>query len=303
MGMMYHRFKVGFLPFVALVALVFTLISVIDYKKKSIEKPIVTPALSSYQHRIAGIGVIEPCSENIHVGTELSGVVRSVDVVSGDFVHKGDTLFTLDSTDADASIEVAQAQVDRYQVDYDQAQALYDIVKAVQDMRAVSKDECVRRRYACLQAEMQLRIGQMQLKQACTNKKRLTITSPIDAEILEVNVRSGEYAANAQASDKPLMIIGDTSALHVRVEVDEVQAARICPEAQAEAFLRGDPRTAIPLVFVRFEPFVRPKQNIPTIGQRVDTRVLQIIYRIHAKSKPIFVGQQMDVFIEDVRGE
>jgi hypothetical protein len=30
----------------------------------------------------------------------------------------------------------------------------------------------------------------------------------------------------------------------------------------------------------------------------VDTRVLQVIYRIDDKNVPVFVGQQMDVFID-----
>ena len=33
--------------------------------------------------------------------------------------------------------------------------------------------------------------------------------------------------------------------------------------------------------------------------ERVDTRVLQVIYRVEEDALPLFVGQQMDVFIED----
>jgi HlyD family secretion protein len=302
MGMIFTRFKMGFLPILALGALIFTLVSVLNQKKQPVEQPLVMPALSSYAHRIAGIGVIEPCSENIHVGTDLQGVVRYV-VPVGSSVKNGDVLFRLDSRDADAAIEIARAQVERYRTDYGQAQALLEIIQAVQDVRAISKDEIVRRRYASLQAQAQLEVGQMQLRQAEITKQRLSVVSPIDAEVLEVNIRSGEYAANNTANDKPLMIIGDTSVLHVRVEVDEVQAAHIKPDTPAEAFLRGDPRTSIPLSFVRFEPFVMSKQNLPIVGQRVDTRVLRIIYRIIEKRRPVFVGQQMDVFIKDMRSE
>jgi HlyD family secretion protein len=302
MALIFTRFKMGFLPIIAIAALAFTLYTVVSHKKQPIEQPLVMPALSSYHHRIAGIGVIEPRSENVHIGTELSGIVRDV-IGVGVSVKAGDTLFVLDSRDADAAIEIAQAQVERYQADYQQAQALFDIVQAVHDTRAVSKDEMVRRRFACVQAQAQLEVGKMQLRQATITKQRLSITSPIDAEVLEVNIRPGEYASNNATNDKPLMIIGDTSVLHVRVEVDEVQAASITPEAPAEAFLRGDPTTMIPLVFVRFEPFVMSKQNLPIVGQRVDTRVLRIIYRIADKRRALFVGQQMDVFIKDMRSE
>ena len=32
--------------------------------------------------------------------------------------------------------------------------------------------------------------------------------------------------------------------------------------------------------------------------ERVDTRVLQVIYEVGQRGVPLFVGQQMDVFIE-----
>ena len=47
------------------------------------------------------------------------------------------------------------------------------------------------------------------------------------------------------------------------------------------------------------KPYVRPKQNLAVAGQRVDTRTLQIIYAINKHSNNLFVGQQMDVFVEN----
>jgi hypothetical protein len=47
------------------------------------------------------------------------------------------------------------------------------------------------------------------------------------------------------------------------------------------------------------EPFVVPKKSLTGDStERVDTRVLQVIYRIDDKNVPVFVGQQMDVFID-----
>ena len=51
--------------------------------------------------------------------------------------------------------------------------------------------------------------------------------------------------------------------------------------------------------FVRFEPFVLPKKSLTGDStERVDTRVLQVIYRVDSDALALFVGQQMDVFIE-----
>jgi len=55
----------------------------------------------------------------------------------------------------------------------------------------------------------------------------------------------------------------------------------------------------IPLTFVRIEPYVVPKKSLTgDNAERVDTRVLQVIYRFDRPSFPVYAGQQVDVFIE-----
>jgi HlyD family secretion protein len=71
------------------------------------------------------------------------------------------------------------------------------------------------------------------------------------------------------------------------------------PEAKAAAAVRGGADLKTLLTFVRFEPFVLPKKSLTGDStERVDTRVLQIIYRIERDDLRLFIGQQMDVFIE-----
>jgi HlyD family secretion protein len=63
--------------------------------------------------------------------------------------------------------------------------------------------------------------------------------------------------------------------------------------------VRGNPSQQATLTFVRFEPYVVPKRSLTGSNvERVDTRVLQVIYRFKPDGFPIHVGQQMDVFIE-----
>jgi hypothetical protein len=69
--------------------------------------------------------------------------------------------------------------------------------------------------------------------------------------------------------------------------------------AKAIATVRGNADLRTPVTFVRFEPFVLPKKSLTGEStERVDTRVLQVIYRVENEALPLFVGQQMDVFIE-----
>jgi hypothetical protein len=87
--------------------------------------------------------------------------------------------------------------------------------------------------------------------------------------------------------------------LHVRVDVDENDASRVSATTPATGYLRGNKNIKTPLTFVRFEPYVVPKKSLTgDTTERVDTRVLQVIYSFERNDLPIFVGQQMDVFID-----
>ena len=64
------------------------------------------------------------------------------------------------------------------------------------------------------------------------------------------------------------------------------------------AFLKGSTQNALPLRFVRIDPFVIPKKSLTgDSSERVDTRVLQIIYELDRPAVRLYVGQQVDVFI------
>jgi hypothetical protein len=63
---------------------------------------------------------------------------------------------------------------------------------------------------------------------------------------------------------------------------------------------RGSLQERYPLTFFRVEPFVVPKKSLTGDNtERVDTRVLQVIYECDPTGRPpLFVGQQLEVFIE-----
>jgi hypothetical protein len=95
------------------------------------------------------------------------------------------------------------------------------------------------------------------------------------------------------------MIFGAGKGLHVRADIDESEAWRVRAGTPAVASLRGNSRIRLPLDFVRFEPYVIPKKSLTgDVSERVDTRVLQVIYRFTDAKPEVFDGQQLDVFIE-----
>jgi len=228
-------------------------------------------------------------------------------------------------------IPPAEARVREAEAALADAAVQQRLIESVTDKRAIREEDLQRRRLAAKAAaarldearaalallksgawEPDLKIARADVAQAGaqvrrleTDIERLSVRAPMAGEILQLNVRAGEYA-QAGGLTKPLIVMGDTSRLHVRADVDENEAWRIRAGASAQASERGAGGRKVQLEFVRFEPYVTPKKSLTGDStERVDTRVLQVIYRFKDPSVPFRVGQQMDVFIatDQQRGE
>lgn len=126
----------------------------------------------------------------------------------------------------------------------------------------------------------------------------LVVRSLVAGRVLQVNVRPGEYVGAPPG--QALVMLGNIETLHVRVDIDEFDIPRFDARAAASAVPRGSLQERYPLSFVRVEPFVVPKKSLTGDNtERVDTRVLQVIYACDPAGRPpLFVGQQVEVFIE-----
>ena len=146
-------------------------------------------------------------------------------------------------------------------------------------------------------AEAQVKQAQARVEQAQVEIERMVVRAKSDGDVLRVDVRPGEYVGTPPG--ETVMVLGDLQRLHVRVDLDEHDLPRFRPGLKGVAYLRGDTQTAIPLNYVRVEPYVLPKRSLTGAGnERTDARVLQVIYEMDEKHPPAFVGQQVDVFLE-----
>lgn len=221
-------------------------------------------------------------------------------------------------------IPPAEARVHEAEANLADAEVQMKLIESVTDRRAVREEDVQRRRIAYQAAQARLNEAKAQLallkagawgpdlaiarseaaqaeaqvKQIRTDIDRLTMTAPLDGIILQKKVRIGQFAQCGPTSE-PLMVMGGGNYLNIRADIDEADAWRVRPGTQAVAYVRGDTREKMPLEFVRFEPYVVPKKSLTGDStERVDTRVLQVVYRISDDKAPVYVGQQMDVYIE-----
>ncbi|MES2790326.1 MAG: efflux RND transporter periplasmic adaptor subunit [Planctomycetota bacterium] len=317
-------------------------------------EPPVAPARSPFGDVVAAVGMAEPCTEDISIGTHVTGVVQEVFVKVGDKVAAGVPLFRIDDRPVRADLAVreamlataaaqlkkleqsprpeelpastarvreAEAKVVQQEDHYRRQQKIFD-----RDARVITEEAVISSKQDWLIAKEQhakaladdrlLRAGtwepdlqvaratvaqnRAQVDQMRVDLERLTVKASVGGEILRVNVRPGEYVG--QPAGQTLIILGDMQRVHVRADVDEVDIPRFQVGNRAKAFVRGAADRPLPLVFVRVEPYVQPKKSLTgSSSERVDTRVLQVIFAIDQSQPEVYIGQQLDIFIDAQR--
>lgn len=309
---------------------------------------------------IGAVGMVEPSSQEIKVGTEVSGTAAEVFVAPGEKVKRGEPLFALNADRAEATIaqrrgdvatakarlelarsrvvglqaevQVARTAMEAAKVERDEVMDLVRMAGGLNAGSTISEREITRRnnllrsadaKLAEMQGRLAVKIANLSLfdeaegrgasiavdlaaveqaktalKLAETDLELRTVRAPDDGTVLQVNLRPGEFA-QAGALSLGLVILGRTEPMHLRIDIDEADISRYRPGAPALATERGRARRHTQLTFVRVEPMVVPKRSLSgQATERVDTRVMQVIYAIQSEGSTALIGQQFDVFIE-----
>jgi len=287
-----------FLPLLSLlgIAIAITTISsggeALEHKSSGI-----APATSKAPQILAGTGLVESAFQNIKLGSELSGIVEKVFVKVGQKIRQREPLIALTTRHLTAELESRQAAVLVAQTELANAQSMYSFIKPLIGNRSISQESITARSNAVQIAQARLKKAEVDVDAINTELARSVIISPIDGQVLQVNVREGERMSTADSAIP--IVVGQTSKLWIRVEFDEHDAQRFNQNYNATAFVKGDSTKKIPLTFEHIEPLVVPKKTLTGDStERVDTRVLEVVYSFDPGINKVFVGQQFDVLVD-----
>lgn len=263
-------------------------------------EPVADPPRVEFANRISGTGIVEASTRNISIGAHIPGIVARVHVRVGERVGAGGPLFSIDDRARRADLAVRETRVREAEANLQDLRAQLAIAEKVKDPRAISVEDLNKRRFAVQAAEARLANAVAEEKAARVDIDLLTVRAPIAGDVLQVNIRPGEYAPTGVTA-QPLILLGSLERLHVRVDIDENDAWRFRQQAPAVAFVRGNPALKTDLRFEYVEKYVIPKRSLTGEStERVDTRVMQVVYSFSRSDLPVFPGQLMDVYIEDL---
>src|SRR5207245_9102992 len=192
--------RTSVLPIVAIAVAIVAAVAIARMQPRRIRtNPPAPPPVSDFSHTVAAVGLIESSSENIRIGSHLSGIVDEVLVHAGEDVDAVAPLFRLETRhlraaldDANAALDVARSGVGEAEATLGYQKEQLALVLSVRDKRAVSEDDVQRRRYAVATAEARLAQARATVRAAEAERQRVrveidrsVVRSPIDGTVLK----------------------------------------------------------------------------------------------------------------------
>src|SRR5271170_2995821 len=122
----------------AILAVLAISVKLYSLTRRAANNPNTAIQSSGSDDRVAGPGTVEPVSEDIKLGSELSGKLKSVNVDEGDRIRKGQVLAVLENDDYLAELASATAEVQEKEA------ALRKVVNGARDQERSEASASVR---------------------------------------------------------------------------------------------------------------------------------------------------------------
>ncbi|HSQ12475.1 MAG TPA: efflux RND transporter periplasmic adaptor subunit [Candidatus Deferrimicrobium sp.] len=221
---------------------------------------------------VTATGTVQAVNQ-VDVGTEISGTIKTVEVDYNDRVKIGQVLARIDTEKLQAQVSQSQAALESAQARLSEAQATVTEVrdnlerfKQVREMsggkvpsqrefdaagallkRAVSNETTLKAQIA--EAKWKLSIDQ-------TNLSKAVIRSPINGVVLKRQVEPGQTVAASLQTPVLFTIAENLAQMEVQVDVDEADVAQVQIGHRASFTVDGYPGRAFSAVVkqVRFGP-------------------------------------------------
>lgn len=198
---------------------------------------------------VTATGTLEPVDQ-VEVGVEVSGTIRTVEVDFNDPVKKGQILARLDTSKFEAQVLQSQAKLDLARAKLLDAQANIKLArsKLAQYKRArkltggklpsqIEMDEVEAQLAKAIAAEQSARAeiasAQAELEYNRINLSKAIIRSPMDGIVLSRSVEPGQTVAASLQTPTLFVIARDLTEMELHVDVDEADIGKVKPGQKA----------------------------------------------------------------------
>jgi len=195
---------------------------------------------------VTATGTLQPTNQ-VDVGSELSGIVKRVEVDYNDTVKIGQVLARLDTTkleaqvlQAEAALKAAQARVREAEASENEMRRKLARARELFDQKFVSEEALVTAQAAQDRAAASLQSARSQVDQAKatlevdrTNLAKSVIRSPINGTVLARKVEPGQTVAATLQAPVLFTLAEDLTKMELHVDVDEADVGQVKPGQNA----------------------------------------------------------------------
>lgn len=164
-------------------------------------------------------GVLE-ASNKADVVARVNGTILSQLFTPGDYVHKGQALYTIETTVYSDAVKESEAQLSTARSAYSYAEKRYEAMKKALEYDAVAEMEVIQARSNMEQAQAEIRQAQAALKDAQTKLGYCTVRAPISGYITDSSLKQGSYVGG-EASPVSLATVYDNSSMQVTFSISD----------------------------------------------------------------------------------
>jgi HlyD family secretion protein len=206
---------------------------------------------------VTATGTLKPTNQ-VDVGSELSGIIKTVEVQYNDRVKVGQVLANLDASryeaqvnQSKASLESAKAQVLNAEATEKETRIKLDRLKEVWETsggKVPSKTDLdaaeaalQRARASVATAKAQVSQAQATLEENQTNMSKLVIRSPVNGIVLSREVEPGQTVAASFQAPVLFTLAEDLSRMELYVDVDEADVGQVKEGQEATFTVYGYP--------------------------------------------------------------
>lgn len=151
------------------------------------------------------------------ITSRFMGFVTQVNVSDGDYVKKGDLLYTIDSKEIDSAKRQAESSLQMYQNQYNNVLLNLKRYKKLLEQDMVAKYEVENLELAARNMEDMITIAQARLSEVENQYNYLNVEAPNDGVVVAANIKVGEMAMPGM----PAVILSDLTNLKISAEIAE----------------------------------------------------------------------------------
>jgi len=191
-----------------------------DPKKKLIVPVLVGTAVErNVPVQVSAIGNVE-ASARVVIKAQVAGELTGVHFREGQFVKKGDLLFTIDPRPFEARLKQAEANLAKSRAQLQNAKKLVERYGSVVQKGYVAEDQYDQVVANSAALEATVRADEAAVEQARLELKYTTIRSPIDGSTGDLKLDAGNII-KANDNDQPMVTIHQVSPVHVVFSIPE----------------------------------------------------------------------------------